>query len=53
MMIANAARSWSNTLESSIMLLELSIMPLESIYSTGYVYQGTLTEGEGSVQLTS
>jgi hypothetical protein len=35
MMIAYVATSWSITLELSIMLLELSIIPLENIYSTG------------------
>ncbi len=37
-MIVNYATSWSITLESSITLLELSIMLLENLYSTGITH---------------
>ncbi len=45
MMIINDATSWSNTIESSLMLpessialLELSVAVLETIYSIGFTY---------------
>jgi hypothetical protein len=42
-MIVNDPTSWSITLESSIMLLESSIMLPENIYSTGFTHDDHMT----------